>query len=123
MMKLIENMFFTQTIAHNAFLHGSTTNPADIYNQNENGKLEVRNAEDDYEEVKTSIDENDWSLLNFMRWFVKEKPKEKIYSTGIPDDTKIGSDDKTRYEISNSSNKDPANKIIGERFIEGQRER
>jgi len=123
MIKLIENIFFTKTNAHKAFLPGPNINPVDIYSRNESGKLEVRNANGDYGEVKTSIDENDWSSLNFMQWFVKEKADEELYPTGNPDNIKIAGDGKTRIEASNSSNKDPANKPNGERFLEGQREK
>ena len=75
MIKLIENIFFTKTIAHKAFLPGPHKDSADINSWNESGKIEARNAEDDYEEVKTSIDDNDWSSLNFMHWFVKKNRK------------------------------------------------
>ncbi|MFA7361458.1 MAG: hypothetical protein WC139_10525 [Candidatus Kapaibacterium sp.] len=47
MIKLIEDIFFTEIIAHNAFSQGSDLNPEDIYCRYENGNLELRNAVDE----------------------------------------------------------------------------
>ena len=44
MIKIIEDIFFTEIIAHNAFSHGPDLNPADIYSRYETGNLEVRHA-------------------------------------------------------------------------------
>lgn len=69
MLKLIENIFFTETIAQKSSLPDSYMNPADIYNLKESGN----DTDGDCGEVKTSIDESNRSPLNFMQGFVKEK--------------------------------------------------
>lgn len=58
MIKLIEDIFFTEIIAHKAFSQGPDTNQADIYSRNEKEMIESRNMENGNEEVKISTPAN-----------------------------------------------------------------
>jgi hypothetical protein len=116
MIKLIENIFFTTTISYKATLPGSQMNPAGIFSRNASVKVGIRNKDGEYREVNKSIDENDRTSLNFMEWFVKEKPDDEIYTAGNSDNMKIAGDGKTEKEAIYSTEGDPANTYTGERF-------
>jgi hypothetical protein len=120
MMKLIENMFFKNKNSHIAHLSFLNKN-SDRFNIHQSrGIVEVHNV-NEYDEVKTNIQENDWSSLNFMQWFIKEQTDEELFSTPNIDSLKIGGNGKTKEDARYSPDIDTANNHCEDRFEQDSR--